>query len=253
MVGGMLVWSAYIGVNLSEPSDRSELRSAFVAAFPEYVAGWLRERNVSIDIVLADAVVEGTEVLDGLLTGLDATPPEHQRQSPLELFREALRPIDRALSTLGTEIPGADTVPSIAPWDRFGLSPGSSQVLGARAHEAHLRWGLERVAAVVPSRPRAGVFATSDHAESLADAVVRAGYDVADGGEPSVVVVDLDLGVDRAADVIRGFADRSSLIVCVADTVDELGVPGVRALGAAAIVDRTAFIAEPLRYLPMPA
>ena len=163
------------------------LRTALVAAYPPYVAGWAQSHGVEVDDVVADAVVEGTSVLDGLLSTFEATPPEDQRQSPLELFREALRPVDRALRTLGIPFPRDGGAIRLATWDDYGLSPGSSQVLGPEAHEAHLRWGVQRVALMT----RTGVLLVGDSTGRLRVAVELAGYRQGGPGD-RIAVVDVD-------------------------------------------------------------
>jgi len=146
--------------------DKGDIRGTFVAAYPRYVSQLLIDRGIGIDTTIADAVVEGTGVLDALLLGLSEEPVLEQRSSPLELFREALRPIDRALALLGVPVPHGTGARSIVPWDRYALAPGSSKVLGEAAHEAHLRWGLAKaaeVAAFVDSTagPTLGIFSSS--------------------------------------------------------------------------------------------
>jgi hypothetical protein len=232
--------------------DPSHLRKAFVEAYPSYVARVLHERGIPLDEVVADAIVEGAAVLDGLLTTLEGADAFAQRHSPLELFREALRPVDHALAVTGVEPPSGVAAPRMAPWDRFGLSPGSSQVLGAEAHEAHLAWALTKARIVAPSvnRPGAAVIARDPVRTALADAVEGCGYRIVPSEEASIVVVDA--GAPDARDVIATGPTRGRHIIVVG-SVDDLTEPGLRALGADVIVEYERFVADPGAYLPLPS
>lgn len=241
MLGSMFLWSAYPEETLSE-EERASLRESLVAALAPYVAAWAETHGVAVDDVIGDAVVEATEVLDGLLATFEATRPEEQRQSPLELFREALRPVDRALRTVGTPIPTDAGTIRMAAWDDYGISPGSSQVLGPDAHEAHLRWGIERVAAMT----RPAVLVLGDETGRIELAIEAAGYRSGGPGE-RVAVVDVD-ATDSSA--IRGLAESGSHVIAVGDSVNDLTAPGLSALGAAVVVDMGRFVADPATYLP---
>ena len=94
-------------------NEADDVRRSFVDAYPRYVASLLASRGVQVDDLLADAIVEGAAVLDGLLTTLESIDPVDQVSSPLELFREALRPIDRALTLLGMPPPKPGSVDPI--------------------------------------------------------------------------------------------------------------------------------------------
>ena len=124
------------------PDELPTIRETFVAAYPQYVAALLTDRGVEIDSTIADGIVIGTGVLDGLLASFQARPPGLATHSPLELFREALRPVDRALDVAGVEPPVIDANQrNVLPWDRYALSPGSAQQLGPAAYDAHLEKG----------------------------------------------------------------------------------------------------------------
>ena len=223
-------------------AERTNLRTALVAAYAPYVARWMRDRGIEVDDIIADATVEGTGVLDGLLETFEAVAPEDQRQSPLELFREALRPVDRALRTLGVPFPPGGGAIRMAAWDDYGLSPGSSQVLGPEAHEAHLRWGVERVA--VMTRP--AVLVVGDATGRLLTAIEAAGYRRGGPGE-RIAIVDVD-HADSAT--IGELSESGSHVVAVGDSVNDLTAPGLGALGAAVVVDMGRFLADPGAYLP---
>lgn len=232
--------------------DSSELRSALVEAYPGYVAGVLTSRGIAVDEVVADAIVEGTAVLDGLLASLDATPTLEQRTSPLELFREALRPVDRALALVGAP-EATDVRGDQAAWDRYGLAPGSSQVLGDRAHEAHLAWGVRKAAAMAPlvTRPRAVLMTTADRHGELVPAVEELGYVVPTReGEPvAAALIDVGLG-GIAHEAIRRWATSGAYVVAFGDEIDDLSTDGLRALGADVVVATSRLLADPSAHLP---
>ncbi len=233
-------------------TDRSELHEAFLEAYPTYVVQTLGERGISVGEVIADAVVEGTAVLDGLLTTLDSTPILDQRTSPLELFREALRPVDRALSVVGAP-EARDVSGSQATWDRYGLAPGSSQVLGARAHEAHLAWGVRKATAMAPlvNRPCAVVMASAELHDELVPSIEELGYRLPsrDGEPVAVALVDVRLG-GIAHEAIRRWATSGAHVVAFGD-VDDLSADGLRALGADVVVTTTDLLEDPAAHLPV--
>lgn len=234
------------------PEDAIDLRSAFVDAYPRYVAGLLTSRGLPVDDVVADAIVEGTGVLDGLLTTLERTPLEEQRVSPLELFREALRPVDRALGLVGAP-EAADVAGAQAAWDRYGLAPGSSQVLGLRAHEAHLAWGVRKASLMAPRvlRPTVVVVTDADRHDGIAARLEAAGYGLSteEGQRVVAAVIDVGLG-DVAHDAIRRWASTGAFVVAFGDEVDDLAADGLRALGASRVVTTGAFLEDPAGHLP---
>ena len=255
MVGGIVHRSAHREGGLSTPSETEQpppdLREALVAAYPPYVATVLADRGIEMDELTADAVVEGASVLDGLLTTFEATPYPDQRVSPLELFREALRPIDRALGLRGINPPETKTL-GVAAWDRYQLSPGSSQVLGPEAHEAHLRWAVGKARAIAPlvNRPGAVLLPTAAEGD-VAEAIATAGYRlVPDLASAVVAVVDLDL--PGSEDAIAASVDAELHAVAIGDVVDDLTRVGLRAAGVARVVDRTELVTTPGEVLPTP-
>lgn len=237
-------------------ADRSELHDAFVEAYPGYVAAMLVERRIEVDAVIGDAIVEGTMVLDALLTSLDATPVLDQRVSPLQLFREALRPVDRALTLRGA--PTAPDVPEgLDAWDRFGLAPGSSQVLGERAHEAHLRWGVSKATAVKEAvaarrRPRAMIVTSADAHDRFARILESSGYSLGGDPEAHISLALIDVGLGRVAhDAIRHWSARGAHTIAMVDELDPLAVDGLAALGADVVVDTERLIEDPASHLPL--
>lgn len=229
----------------------SELRTAFVEAYPAYVASALHDLGIAIDPIIADAIVEGAAVLDALLDGLERLPPLEQRHSPLELFREALRPIDHALDVEGLR-PSMLQSESLPSWDRFGLAPGSSQVLGQRAHEAHLRWGVAKAAAVAPvvMRPRAVIITDDETFDQLSRSIEAAGYTVGGGGGRSFAVALVDTSMPRAGEAITREAASGAFVVAFGDEVDDLSTPGLKALGASTVVRTHDLLADPRAYIP---
>jgi hypothetical protein len=229
----------------------SELRTAFVEAYPEYVASALHDLGIEIDVIIADAIVEGAAVLNALLESLERLPPVEQRHSPLELFREALRPIDHALDVEGLR-PSVREIASLASWDRFGLAPGSSQVLGQRAHAAHLRWGVAKAAAVAPMvmRPRAAIITDDDTFEQLSSGVEAAGYAVGGGGGQSFAIALVDTAMPRAGETISREAALGTFVVAFGDEVDDLSTPGLKALGASTVVRTHDLLTNPSAYIP---
>jgi hypothetical protein len=205
---------------------------------------------------LADAIVEGAAVLDGLLATLESIDPVHQASSPLELFREALRPIDRALTLLGVPPPQPGSgATRVAPWDRYALSPGSSQVLGARAQEAHIAWGLRKAQALarhhdptqapaigllVPDRDVAGLVAEAEAAH-YRTVILPSVRDVA------VAVVCAD-EVD-AVSTIREASKRARVIV-YGRSVDDLDQIRLTSLGATSVLDAGALLGRLAEHLP---
>lgn len=253
MVGGIFKESVRWEQSLSESQPAPLLREAFVDAYPVYVASLLVDRGIRMNVVVADAIVEGTAVLDGLLTTLEGTPFPDQRVSPLELFREALRPVDKALAV--SDIPEPANVQSItvAPWDRYALSPGSSQVLGDAAHDAHLRWAVTKAAAIAPGVLKPAIFlAPVDEAPpEVTVAVQSVGYRVVRELSPSVSVAVVAASLPGAHSLVSEAVGMGLFTVVYGDDIDDLAAMGLRALGAAAIVSEARLVLEPAEILPI--
>jgi hypothetical protein len=227
------------------------LRDTFVAAFPIYVATVLTDRGISIEPVIADGIVIGTGVLDGLLTTLEATPPALAPHSPLELFREALRPVDRALDVAGIEPPTIDSVQrELLPWDRYALSPGSSAPLGAQAHAAHLQWGIEKVRAHA-IEPVAGLRCAEADAPRLLEQFNALGYRVLrlpTSEAVSVGVVDLDSGgVDP---IVVELATAGSQVIVFGSDPDDIQQSRFKALGATAVLPKHMLLEDLAAHIP---
>jgi len=239
---------------VEEHSD--SLREAFVAAYPRYVASLLSSRGIEVDELLADAIVEGTMVLDGLLASFEATDLVAQASSPLELFREALRPIDRALALTGAPLPKPGTgAVRIAPWDGYALSPGSSQVLGARAQEAHVGWGLRKARAVAQQvdatrGPAIGLLCPDADRDALVAEAEALHYRTivlpSDAGlVAAVVCADEPL----ADDVVRS-ASRHATVVVYGESIDDLDSVRFSSLGATTVVPADALFGRLSEYVP---
>lgn len=231
------------------------LRLAFVEAYPRYVAAVLVDRGVEVDDVIADAIVEGASVLDGLLGNLESTLPIRQRQSPLELFREALRPVGRALDTVGAQPPESDTGSvSFVQWDTHMLSPASSAVLGQVAHEAHLRWGVAKAQAMGAlskevRRPSVAVLCGADDRGAIEQQSVSAGYVVADRVEDAMfAIVDVDIGSSQRT-LARVLQSGVKTIV-YGSAIDEFHRAALHAQGVWQIISRDVAIVDLRSVLP---
>ncbi|MFV1999087.1 MAG: hypothetical protein ACC654_01840 [Acidimicrobiia bacterium] len=235
--------------------DEGDIRSTFVAAYPRYVSQLLIDRGIGIDTTIADAVVEGTGVLDALLLGLSEDAVLEQRSSPLELFREALRPIDRALALLGVPVPPGTGARSIVPWDRYALAPGSSKVLGEAAHEAHLRWGLAKaaeVAAFVDSTagPTLGIFSSSADRALIVSQAEIASYRTVLLPSDSAVSVAVVSADERGADEIVRSCSKRSRVIVYGDSIDDIDQIRFMSLGASSTVRCDSVLGDLRTLLP---
>ncbi len=236
--------------------ESKDLREAFVEAYPPYVVSVLEQRGIAVDEILADAVIEGVSVLDGLLANLEDTPVPEQHSTPLELFREALRPIDRALGLLGAPEPtqGAGAR-HLAPWDHYGLSPGSSQVLGPSAHEAHLRWGVAKAAAMArlvdsTTGPALGLFCPPADRPVLVAHAERSGYRTVVMPTAKPVAVAVVSAEERGADAVVRDAATESRVVVYGRSIDDIDEIRFKSLGASLVVQADRFLEQPGEYLP---
>jgi len=228
------------------------VRETFVAAYPEYVAAILAERGVDVDGTVADGIVVGAGVLDGLLASLEAKPTGLATRSPLELFREALRPVDNALAVAGVEPPAIDRGQKhVLPWDRYELSPGSAQQLGPAAYEAHLRWGIEKARAHV-GKPTAGLRCRDEDAPRLLEQLDDLGYRVIrlPASEPiSVAVMDIE---SRETDAILSeLATAGTPAIVFGDDPDDLEQVRFKALGATAVLPRRMILDDLAEHVPI--
>ena len=236
-------------------TEPGTLRDAFVEAYPSYVAKLLVERGVEMGSVIADAIVEGVSVLDGLLAGLEATPYQMQRQSPLELFREALRPVGKALETTGVPLPVANaSQPSLVAWDIHMLSPASSAILGSAAHEAHIRWGVMKVRAMGFDRPAdrlptLAVLSSVADRQVICDQAVDAGYSVIDApADASFAIIDADTA-GSATDISTALGAGCRTIV-FGRQIDDIRTMAFRAQGVWRVVGRDAVLSDLASVLP---
>jgi len=227
------------------------IRVAFVAAYPRYVAEVLTERGIEIEPVIADGIVIGTGVLDGLLASLEALTPGLAERSPLELFREALRPVDHALGVAGIEPPSIDGYQrEVLPWDRYAMSPGSSQQLGSEANEAHLRWGLSKAEAFA-AQPRAGLRCLDADAPRLLSQLDALGYRVLrlpSAESVSIGLVDIDGGDSDA--VISGLAAAGVLTIAFGVNPDDIEQIRFKALGATVVVPKESLLKDLAPHIP---
>jgi hypothetical protein len=233
------------------PEHPFGIREAFVVAYPQYVAAILTERGIEMEPVIADGIVIGTGVLDGLLAALEAMTPGLASRSPLELFREALRPVDRALDVAGVEPPKIEANQrQLLSWDRYALSPGSSLVLGATAHEAHIRWGIAKAQAFA-AQPTAGLRCLDVDAPLFLSQFDALGYRVLrlpSTEDVSVGLVDIDEGdVDS---IISDLATAGAFVVAFGVDPDDLEQIRYKALGAAAVVPKRMILDDLASHIP---
>jgi hypothetical protein len=226
-------------------STDDSIREAFVEAYPTYVASRLHERGVEVDAFVADAIVEGVSLLDRLLARLEAMPPEDQRQSPLELFREALRPVGQALATAGVPPPPVAARLAQLPWDVYDLAPGSSQVLGDRARDAHLRWGVTKALHLgafsesrTTRRPAVLVLCPQADVPLIGASLDELGYRWAESIDDQPVVALVDMGMPDAGAAVRDAVGSGMRVVAYGD-IDDIQAVGLRAAGAWKVVRRT--------------
>lgn len=228
------------------------IRETFVAAYPRYVAEVLTKRGVEMTATIADGIVVGTGVLDGLLASFEAKRPGLATHSPLELFRESLRPVDRALDAGGIEPPPIDANQrSVLPWDRYALSPGSAQQLGSAAYEAHLRWGVAKAEAHV-RQPTAGLRCRDEDAPRLLEQLDVLGYRVLGlpaSEDVSIAVMDVDGG--EVEGIISALSGAGAQVVVFGDDPDDLQQLRFKALGAAAVLQRQAVLDDLAEHIPV--
>lgn len=223
------------------------LRVAMVEAYPTYVASLLVFRRVAMTDVIADSIVEGTHVLDGLMATLETTPAALQRHSPLQLFREALRPVTKALSREGqAEVSRDPEQTALLPWDRYALAPASTSAIGEEVHEAHLAWGVVKAASLgatgertAPQRPLVWFVCREGDSESVVAEGMRAGYRMLPAPQwDRPVAVLIDLAVDDAMELLGLAIHDDHRVVVYDDVIDDLRQPGLRAAGAWKIASR---------------
>jgi hypothetical protein len=227
------------------------IRESFVAAYPQYVAGILTERGIEMEPVIADGIVIGTGVLDGLLSSLEAMTPGLASRSPLELFREALRPVDRALDVAGVDPPHVDpNQRQLLPWDRYALSPGSSLILGATAHEAHVRWGIAKAQAFA-AQPTAGLRCFNVDAPLFLSQLDALGYRVLrlpSAEDVSIGLIDIDEGdVDS---IISDLATAGAFVVAFGADPDDIKQNRYKALGATIVVPKRMLLDDLASHIP---
>jgi hypothetical protein len=237
-----------------EPVD---IRGSFVDAYPRYVASLLGSRGVQVDDVLADAIVEGAAVLDGLLATLESIDPLDQVSSPLELFREALRPIDRALTLLGTPPPKPGSgATRVAPWDRYALSPGSSQVLGPLAQEAHIAWGLRKAQALTQNHdptqaPAIGFLVPARDIAGLVREAEAAHYrTVILPNDTACALVVVCADESDAVSTVREASKRARVIV-YGRSIDDMDQTSLTSLGATSVFDAESLLGRLAEHLPV--
>ena len=227
------------------------LREAFVSALAPYVASYLGSRDIDITGIVADAIVDATELLDRRLAELEATPPSLQRVSPLEIFRDCLAPVVRALEIEGVEPEGGEELAGMIPRDPYGLAPGSSQVLGHEAHMAHLRWGVAKAAAIAPivNRPVAFVSHGADR-EAVATTIEEHGYRIVPDIADEIRLAVIDEKASGAHSLITESGACRAFVVVHGSDLDDLRITGLRALGADRVVSTQDLLTDPSAVVP---
>lgn len=227
------------------------IRETFVAAYPLYVAEILIDRGIEIDSTIADGIVIGTGVLDGLLALLEAKPPGLATRSPLELFREALRPVDRALEVAAVEPSRVDlSQREVLPWDRYALSPGSAQQLGPAAHEAHFRWGIAKAKAHV-DRPTAGLRCGEEDAPRILEQLNGLGYRVIRlPAEEDVFVAVLDIDGESVDTIISQLTSTGAHVIVFGSDPDDIQQIRFKTLGVAAVLPKRVVLDDLAEHIP---
>lgn len=126
-----------------------DVASALVSAYRPYVMGRLTERALGEVEGVEPSLTEGEDWLRGELSALLSRPFAEQSRGPLEVFQEAIGFPTRALEAAGVAPAKRDEVTTNAlPGDIHDLAPASSRDLGEEVWAAHLRWGVEKAAAL---------------------------------------------------------------------------------------------------------
>ena len=260
----------------SSETTARELRDAFVAAYPLYVAGRLDELGLGALPAMSAAIAAGQARLRADLAALLARPVADQDRSPLEVFQSALQAPNAALASAGIAPVERDPVAVNAlPGDIYDLAPASSQALGDAALQAHLAWGVAKAAAVAGMVPATS--GSGDRTPMIHPAVALVGSDVADRaviadavsarglglvlwrnpgaiehGLASVtpVVAFVDLAHGAADEVIRTLAAADVRTVGFGAGVDDFAMARYGSLGADEVVERSQLFDRLGDYLP---
>ncbi len=245
--------------------EAHHLHTALVSAFPAYTTKVFSERGYPLDRRSVEAIEAATAVLDSTLAIELERPFREQRRSPLELFRAALDLVAEALGE-------GEIAPTVAAdvttgSDPYGLAPGSSSVLGAEAHSAHMAWGAAKAAAFTggaAAKPTVQMFiivsSNRDDREAIIAAVRDRGLPcraernpagvaaaIADG---SVLAAAVDLSHRSGREVIARLVAASVPTVVYGDAVDDLVTTGLLTQGVRTVVERERFLADPPAFLP---
>ena len=189
-------------------------------------------------------------------------PSAQQARSPLELIRDATRPVTDALASLAVPVPERDDwEQSQHPEDVYQLYPASSQDLGEDAWRLHLQWGMDKakaVAGVVPDTtpedrsprlPAVALFGLPlEERQPVVDFIAERGYRALLWRNPAALaevpverplLAVVDLRHPSARSAISTLVGDGIKCVAVADYVDDLIAPGLLALGAAEVIELT--------------
>jgi hypothetical protein len=249
--------------------EAQELRSALVAAYPDYVKRVIADRGIVVNRDLLDALDRGTDWLDAELAALLSLPAADQDRSPLEVFRAALSFPTSALH--GASVPPVErdaAALALLPGDVYDLAPGGSQQLGMEVQHAHLAWGAAKARAVVgddepaeaSQRPAVAITSAPATRARIVAAVETAGFEAILIRNPAALenalqsrppsLAFVDLAHPMADDAIRELARVGVRVIAFGDGVDDLGTVRATALGAHRVVERSRLLAGVAEFIP---
>lgn len=253
--------------------EAERLHAVLVAAYPVWVHTRLDEHGLTPSSGVEAAIVAGRAELDAHLRTLLSLDPGDQDQTPLELFRQALREPTEALAAAGCEPVARDGEQRAAlPDDSYDLAPGSSEELGEEVWSAHLAWGVakaEAVAGMVPApaqptrargRPSAvlvsGDLMDRSKVQSVAEEL---GFELVVARNPAAVeaalerrpvVAFVDVTHPAADDAIRSLSAVTSRTIGFGPHVDDVALIRAKTLGAADAVPRSRFFTHLRDWFP---
>jgi len=232
--------------------DARRLYDALTEGFGPYV----RAKVASYGLTgsgLEAAVDAAVRTLEAELERLLDQPGAVQTATPLEVVREALRPLTDALARTGVEPPERDEQQVAAlPGDPYDLAPASAADISESAWEASLAWGASKAAAV--RRPVLVVVSTNlMDAGPFEAAARRTGHDCVFVGpadvppDPAIAFVDLE--VEGSDAVISDLAGGDVRVIAYGPHVDSFAMTRARSLGAAAAEPRSRVLRDPSAFV----
>ena len=236
----------------------SQLHSAFVGAFEQYLKEILTER--SLPTLPDQTVADARQWLDESLAQLLELPYPEQRRSPLEIMQEAMSGPTEALAQKEVRAPLRDPMSVAAlPGDIYGIAPASSAALGESAFEAHLAWGIQKARALAPlvtGRGRRVALVSGDLMDrsKFEEAVNGAGMKVQawrkSEGPMRPVVAFVDITHPEADEAIRTLASDQIRVIAYGPHVDEDAMARAATLGASLVLSRSRLFRTIGEHLP---